>query len=81
MEAKVGYTLNEIYAGKGGIAAFISSKWSSLVSQSGSLFGRRVLWFILFRIPRGDLGFMNKLPCPYKFPPSKSLGKQCHKKF
>lgn len=58
-EAASNYSPNGTSAGKGGVAAFISPKWASLVSQSCSLFGGRILWFILSRIPEGDLGFIN----------------------
>lgn len=58
-EAEPGYTLNRMLAGKGGVAAFISPKWTNLVTQSGILFGGRILWFVISRLQGGDVGFID----------------------
>lgn len=58
-EAEVGYTADGDNVGRGGVASIVSPRWAKLVSQSGSLFGGRVLYLILDRIPGGQLGFLN----------------------
>jgi len=58
-EAAPGYTEDGKNAGKGGVASFLSPRWAKLIAQSGSLFGGREQWFILNRLPGGDVGFVN----------------------
>lgn len=58
-EAEPGYNTDGSNSGKGGIATFISPRWANHITQTGSLFGGRVQWVILSKLPRGDLGFLN----------------------
>lgn len=58
-EAEIGYTPDGSNAGKGGIASLIAPKWAKFISQSGSICGGRVHWFILKRLSGGDIGFAN----------------------
>lgn len=58
-EATPWYTTDGTTAGKGGVASFISPRWASYISRSGSLFDGRVHWFIMAKVPGGDLGFIN----------------------
>jgi len=54
-----GYNTDGSHAGKGGVASFIAPQWKNHVSSSGTIFGGRVLWFILSKLSGGDLGFIN----------------------
>lgn len=58
-QALPGYNLNGSSSGKGGVVSLIASKWASLISSTGTILGGRALWFIMSRLPGGDLGFLN----------------------
>lgn len=65
---------NGASAGKGGVATFILLKWANMLIQSGTLFGGRVHWFILSRMPGGNIGFINIYAPTDRSTPLKNMG-------
>jgi len=57
--AEPGYNSDGTQLDKQGMASFIALHWANLLSTSGTIFGGRVLWFILSHLPGGDIGFIN----------------------
>lgn len=64
IEVEPSYTMDGAFVSKERLLLLDSPRWSKLISQSGTIFGGKVQWFILSNIEGGNLGFINVYaPC------------------